>query len=201
MDVRAALSARANRLGQQGAGLAIFHGGEMSEAVAKELRKTGTEQGFAVTVLSLDTLSDWVAKQTLGAGGGRAAAVFCATTLEDYEPDEATAHCLQYLRRRTGAEDPGPSLVGLQYAVLGLGDSNMLATSHRSVSWATAKDCNQAAQELDAWLEQQGGVRFYARGEADERTGSTAIEPWIAGVWPALKTAIVSDLPDYRRAV
>lgn len=191
MDVRAALSARAGRLGQQGAGLAVFHGGEMSEAVAKELRKAGTEHGFAVTLLSLDTLSDWVSKQMLGAGGGRAVAVFCATTVEDAEPDEATTHCLQYLRRRTGADDTGPSLAGLRYAVLGLGDSNLLATSHRSVAWATAKDCNQAAQELDAWLEQQGGARFYARGEADERTGSATIEPWIAGIWPALKTAIV----------
>ena len=42
-------------------------------------------------------------------------------------------------------------------------------------------------------LEQQGGVRFYGRGEADERTGSAAIEPWVAGVWPALRAAIVSS--------
>ena len=139
MDVRAMLSARAARLGQQGAALTVLHGGELSEDVAGKLRKAGLEQGFAVSLLSLQALGGWVAESRLGTGG-RAAAVFCTTTVEDGQPDDATTHCLQYLRRRTGAEDTGPSLTGLQFAVLGLGDSNLLATSHRSVAWASAKE-------------------------------------------------------------
>ena len=51
------LSARASRLGPQGAGLACFHGGEMSEDVAKQLRKAGTEHGFAVVTLSMEALA------------------------------------------------------------------------------------------------------------------------------------------------
>ena len=43
----------------------------------------------------------------------------------------------------------------------------------------SAKDCNQVAQALDARLEALGGVRFCARGECDERTGLTEVEPWI----------------------
>ena len=186
MDVRAILSARASRLGEQGARLAVFHGGDMSMEVAGQVKRAGVEQGYAVSVLSLDAFGSWVAEVRLGAGGGKAPAVLLATTVEDFEPDDATAGCLKFLRHRTSAEDAGPSLAGLSFAVLGLGDSNLLAASHRSITWATAKDCNHAAQDLDLWLEQQGGTRFKARGEADDRTGNLAVSPWVAGVWPAL---------------
>ena len=186
MDVRAVLSARASRLGEQGARLTVFHGGDMSAEVAGQLKQAGSEHGYAVSVRSLDTFGSWVAEVRLGTGGGKAPAVLLATTVEDYQPDEATASCIKFLRRRSGPEDAGPSLAGLLFAVLGLGDSNFLASSHRSIAWAAAKDCNQAAQDLDLWLEQQGGTRFNLRGEADDRTGNLAVSPWIAGVWPAL---------------
>ena len=42
------------------------------------------------------------------------------------------------------------------------------------------------AQKVDARLAALGGCRFYARGEADDRTGNEEIEPWIAGLWTAL---------------
>ena len=39
---------------------------------------------------------------------------------------------------------------------------------------------------LDTRLGELGGSRFYARGETDERTGMSEVEPWIEGLWPAL---------------
>ena len=66
--------------------------------------------------------------------------------------------------------------------VLGLGDSNLLLDRQTT----TAKDCNQVGQTLDARLAELGAERFCARGEADERTGLTEVEPWIASLWAAL---------------
>ena len=186
MDVRAVLSARASRLSVPGARLTVFHGGDMSAEVAGEVKQAGLENGCAVSVLSLEVFGSWVAEARLDAGGGTTPVVLLATTVEDFEPDIATASCLKFPRRRTSPEDAGPSLAGLSFAVLGLGDSTLLAAAHRSITWATAKDCNHAAQDLDLWLEQQGGTRFKVRGEADDRTGNLAISPWIASVWPAL---------------
>jgi len=48
------------------------------------------------------------------------------------------------------------------------------------------QDCNKCGQDLDARLAELGGKRVYSLGEADERTGLTEVEPWIAGLWEAL---------------
>lgn len=63
----------------------------------------------------------------------------------------------------------------VQFAVLGLGDSNLLLDRQHT----SAKDCNQVAQALDSRLEVLGGTRFCERGECDERTGLSEVEPWI----------------------
>jgi hypothetical protein len=69
------------------------------------------------------------------------------------------------------------------YTVLGLGDSNLLLDRQKT----SAKDCNQAAQELDSRLQAIGGCRHYPLGMSDERTGLEEVEPWIDGLWMSLK--------------
>lgn len=68
------------------------------------------------------------------------------------------------------------------YAVLGLGDSNLLLDRQTT----TAKDCNQVAQALDKRLEQVGGCRYYDVGLADERSELVEVEPWLDGLWSKL---------------
>ena len=58
----------------------------------------------------------------------------------------------------------------IRFAVLGLGDSNHLAASHRSIAWASGKDCNQVGELFDRWLAQLGGTRIVRWGKCEERT-------------------------------
>ena len=48
------------------------------------------------------------------------------------------------------------------------------------------QDCNKVGQDLDKRLQELGATRVYDLGLADERTGLTEVEPWIAGLWGAL---------------
>lgn len=107
-------------------------------------------------------------------GGGRHAVAFIISTLENEQPSESAGACVRFFHRRA---HPADMLSGgrLRFAVLGLGDSNLLLDRQTT----TAKDCNQVAQRLDRRLEELGATRFCPRGEADERTDNTEIELWL----------------------
>lgn len=163
--------------------LFLFHGGDYSASVAETIGIEGAQRGYCVTTLTLDQWPEWCVQQQLVGEGARATALLLVTTAEDEKPDPQSATCLRFLRRKSH----GPTaLAWLAFAVLGLGDSNLLATSWRRVNWATPRDCNQAAQSVDAWLSHLGGRRLYARGESDERVDHQQVRPWISGLWGAL---------------
>eukprot|EP00965_Chrysotila_dentata_P124108 4101851-Pleurochrysis_carterae.AAC.1 len=100
-------------------------------------------------------------------------------TVENEQPSEGAGACVRLLNRRTHEQG---CLTRLVYSVLGLGDSNLLLDRQTT----TAADCNQAAQRLDKRLAELGGTAFHARGEADDRTGNTEIQPWLAQLWEKL---------------
>lgn len=102
---------------------------------------------------------------------------------EDVLPSAGAQECLKFLARKSNSE---ATLRGVTFAVLGLGDSNTLAQSHRSISWATGKDCNQGGELFDRWLEQIGGTRLLRRGESDARTDHDALEPWMTQLFALL---------------
>lgn len=113
--------------------------------------------------------------------------IFIIATEENEQPTEEAGACVRFFLRRTHAAD---MLAGkLAYAVLGLGDSNLLLDRQTT----TAKDCNQVAQKLDSRLAELGATRICARGEADDRTGNVEIEPWLRTVERALATACGAD--------
>ena len=108
-------------------------------------------------------------------------AVFVVQTIENESPPEEGSQCVRFFKRKT---HPDTLLADkVQFCVLGLGDSNLLLDRQHT----SAKDCNQVAQALDGRLEALGGTRFMERGEADERTGLTEVEPWIAALVDRLK--------------
>ena len=81
---------------------------------------------------------------------------------------------MRYIHRRTHADDLFNGR--LLYAVLGLGDTNLLLDRQTT----TAKDCNQVARRLDARLAALGATRFHDIGETDDRTGNQELDPWIS---------------------
>jgi sulfite reductase alpha subunit-like flavoprotein len=108
-------------------------------------------------------------------------AVFVVQTIENESPPEEAGACVRFFKRKT---HPDTLLTDrVQFAVLGLGDSNLLLDRQHT----SAKDCNQVAQALDLRLEALGGTRFVEQGEADERTGLTEVEPWIDALVSKLK--------------
>ncbi|KAK1744611.1 hypothetical protein QTG54_005144 [Skeletonema marinoi] len=100
-------------------------------------------------------------------------AIFITQTIENEAPPEDAGACIRFFKRKTHPETLLTDKI--QFAVLGLGDSNLLLDRQHTA----AKDCNQVAQMLDVRLEALGGQRFCQRGESDERTGLLEVEPWI----------------------
>lgn len=94
---------------------------------------------------------------------------------------ETAGRCVRFFNRN----DHAPSMLrGVHYAVLGLGDSNLLLDRQTT----TAKDCNAVAQRLERNLKQLGAARFSEYAEADDRTGNREVEPWLAKVLVDLQT-------------
>merc|ERR1712194_395749 len=106
---------------------------------------------------------------------------FVMQTIENEGPTEEGSAVLRFFKRKT---HPSDLLTGksLRFAVMGLGDSNLLLDRQTT----GAKDCNQVAQQLDSRLEALGGARSCALGMADERTELTEVEPWIQAFWKSL---------------
>ena len=100
-------------------------------------------------------------------------------TIENEEPTEEAGACIRFFKRKTHPN----TLLKCSFAVLGLGDSNLLLDRQHT----SAKDCNQVAAMLDSRLEALGATRFHSRGECDERTGLTEVEPWIEQLYKKLQ--------------
>ena len=174
--------------------LYVFHCGEQPLLV-EQFRANAQSEGFDVKIDTLDRFEawvddvrDWISNRASPCSAGRPArpppCVFIISTGEDLEvTSKAAAACVLFLARKT---NPSALLGGFRYAVLGLGDSNHLAASHRSISWASGKDCNQCGELFDRWLEQLGATRIVRRGESDLRTDHDALVPWMSGLWKAL---------------
>ncbi|XP_062566305.1 methionine synthase reductase-like [Saccostrea cucullata] len=104
--------------------------------------------------------------------------VIVTSTTGDGEPPDTA---LKFFRRLKKKTLPSDYLSHLNYALLGLGDSNY------------TNFCN-AGKTLDKRLEELGARRFYPCGWADDAVGlEQAVEPWIEGLFPALKQFLSLD--------
>ena len=162
----------------------ILSGGELSSDVAVDLQSK-LEPIFGSKIQQVPMAKSKVFKSALledsNIAKSTTLAIFVASTIENEAPPEDAGACVRFFKRKTHPADLLADKV--QFAVLGLGDSNLLLDRQHTA----AKDCNQVAQALDARLEALGGNRFCGRGEADERTGLTEIDPWIETLIGKLK--------------
>ena len=165
----------------------ILYGGEASTQIARDLSDKAVANGFAPRLFAMDDFKQCDLCQT------PCTAIFVVETIENAQPAEAAGTCLRFFnrKRKSGEKD---SLRGvLTYAVLGLGDTNLLLDRQTT----TAKDCNQAAQTLDSALLFLGAEKLVTRGECNDAAGlEQAFEPWCKTLFPALAKALSSDGAD-----
>lgn len=110
---------------------------------------------------------------------------FIIQTIENNSPTEEGGSCIRFFKRKTHPQDLLKD--SFSYAVLGLGDSNLLMDRQTT----TAKDCNFCAQQLDSRLEALGGSRFHYIGMADEREGlNEDVSSWIESFWSKVEESL-----------
>mmetsp|Transcript_45319 Transcript_45319/g.89242 ORF Transcript_45319/g.89242 Transcript_45319/m.89242 type:complete len:603 (-) Transcript_45319:2311-4119(-) len=188
------------------AGVRVFYSGEMAEDVARALAKDLNDkklavgcEGGSVLVSPLSEFKPQLLKPLLKSQRPQEQAkslfvgLFVVQTVEHATAPEDGQAFLRWLKRKdhptttaaaaaAPALSPLPPLSGLGFAVVGLGDSNLLLDRQTT----TAKDCNQVAQLVDQRAEELGGIRLCARGEGDERAGTQcltgAVQQWTTAV-------------------
>ena len=155
--------------------IVLLQGGELSSDIAHQLEsKIKSKCSLNIKVISMSKTKEF--KSLTETSTATTLAIFIVQTIENELPPEDAGPCIRFYKRKTHPNDLLAEK--FQFSVLGLGDSNLLLDRQHTA----AKDCNQVAQALDARFEALGGSRFYDRGEADERTGLTEVDPWIDGL-------------------
>lgn len=151
----------------------VLHSGGFGAEVAQVLCTKIVGRSGAATSTSMEGFKKWAEKCGLTTGSTPICVIFVVATIENEQPPEEAGACVRYFARRT---HPAGMLSGhLQFAVLGLGDSNLLLDRQTT----TAKDCNQVAKKLDARLAELGAERVHAIGMSDDRTGNLELDPWM----------------------
>lgn len=159
----------------------IVYGGELAKDVAEQIDAQKPASGEVDVTLRCASERP----KTLLDSEKDTVLCFVMQTIENEGPTEEGSAVLRFFKRKTHPSDllnGNDNEKSLRFAVLGLGDSNLLLDRQTTA----AKDCNQVAQQLDARLEALGGTRSCALGMADERTELTEVEPWISAFWKSL---------------
>ena len=138
-------------------------------------------QSMTIHIHSMADFKQWSSQHALTERASPLFCIFICSTVENEQPTEEAGPCVRFFHRR--AHDSTELLANrLVYAVLGLGDSNLLLDRQTT----TADDCNQVAARLDVRLAALGAERLHACGKVDDRTGNRELEPWIAECAAAL---------------
>jgi len=139
-----------------------------SRSIAQQITSTLVEHGFESECACLDQFKKLKLEEE------RYLVVVCSTTGNGDPPENAEAF-VRFIKRKT---QPTDLLARVQYAVLGIGDTNY--------------DQYQAIPRLiDTHLARLGARKIIDRAEADEGTGllEATVEPFIAGLIGVLESA------------
>eukprot|EP00520_Triparma_pacifica_P019439 CAMPEP_0118651868 /NCGR_PEP_ID=MMETSP0785-20121206/11014_1 /TAXON_ID=91992 /ORGANISM="Bolidomonas pacifica, Strain CCMP 1866" /LENGTH=136 /DNA_ID=CAMNT_0006544347 /DNA_START=136 /DNA_END=542 /DNA_ORIENTATION=+ len=134
--------------------ITLYWGGELSQGVADQISAQAGQE-IAVEIVAMESYG----KSDLEAFADTpSTCIFLLQTAENNQPPEDASKFLRFFKRKSHPTDMLSDK--LQFAVLGLGDSNLLLDRQTT----TAKDCSACGQLLDTRLETLGGTRFYELG-------------------------------------
>lgn len=138
---------------------------EIARRIHSELENTHFSQGLLRCLADYADISDF----TKPASVSNSYNVIVVSTTGDGDPPETIRPFMRLIRKK----DP-EKLKGLQYAVLGLGDTNY------------ENFCN-TGKRIDSALSKMGANRFHKRGDADDGVGlELVVEPWLKSLWQTL---------------
>uniref|UniRef100_A0A8R1HV41 Methionine synthase reductase n=1 Tax=Caenorhabditis japonica TaxID=281687 RepID=A0A8R1HV41_CAEJA len=138
-----------------------------AETIAKSLKEKAELVGLKPRLFALDEN-----EKQFNLNEENLCAIVVSSTGDGDAPDNA-ARFVRRINRRTLADD---FMKGLDYAILGLGDSNY--SSYQTIP-----------RKIDKQLAALGANRLFERGEADDQVGlELAVEPWIEQLFSVLRT-------------
>uniref|UniRef100_A0A4W4DU58 Methionine synthase reductase n=1 Tax=Electrophorus electricus TaxID=8005 RepID=A0A4W4DU58_ELEEL len=146
-----------------------------AQALAEQISEQAAQHGVSAELSCLS-------KEEYNLDRERGPVVFIVSTTGDGEPPDTA---LRFVRKIKNRSLTGDHFSHLRYALLALGDTNY------------ANFCN-CGKTIDRRLQELGAKHFYATGLADDGTGlEVVVDPWIEGLWEALKKTFTEmSVPD-----
>ncbi|XP_076868936.1 methionine synthase reductase [Brachyhypopomus gauderio] len=150
-----------------------------ARAIAEELSAHAPQHGLLAQLSCLSEEEKYDLDKECGP------VVFVVSTTGDGEPPDTALKFVKKIKNKSLTSD---HYSHVRYAFLALGDTNY------------ANFCN-CGKTIDRRLQELGAKRFYATGHADDGTGlEEVVDPWIDGLWEALKKAFVGMSVPIREA-
>uniref|UniRef100_A0A8C1QCP9 Methionine synthase reductase n=1 Tax=Cyprinus carpio TaxID=7962 RepID=A0A8C1QCP9_CYPCA len=151
----------------------ILYGSQRGQAqsIAEEICQQAAEHGFTADISCLSNQHNYNLDSEIRP------VVFMVSTTGDGDPPDTAQ---KFVRKIKNKSLPHHHFSHLRYALLALGDTNY------------ANFCN-GGKTIDSRLQQLGAKHFYPTGHADDGTGlEVVVDPWIEGLWDALKKTFSS---------
>ncbi|XP_078580373.1 methionine synthase reductase-like isoform X1 [Branchiostoma floridae x Branchiostoma japonicum] len=148
--------------------LVLLYGSQtgQAKAIAEEIHENAEKHGLRTDLFGLE-----LTEKKFDVTKESCVVFVCSTTGDGDPPDNAT----KFFRRLKKKTLPSDHLAHLNFAVLGLGDSNY------------TNFCN-CPKTLDKRLQELGAKPFYPTGYADDAVGlEIVVDPWIEGLWTAVR--------------
>lgn len=159
--------------------LQVLFGGELSQSVTENFCEVAQSHSHDVKVFDMKDF------KKANIDSVESFTIFIVQTIENDQVPESAVRMYSFLKNLS---HPADLLSKLKFAVIGLGDSNLLQDRQTT----TAKDCNQCGKVMYKRLSDLGGTSMHELCMADERTELSELEPWLASFFSSLSKWINS---------